>query len=115
MVRVLLLCCVMLLGVAGIAHADARSEAKDQVSFGIRVAQRGLWQEALFRWQRATELDPGYAAAWNNLAVAYEQHGQFDKAREAYEKALDLEPDNMNILQNYDLFREINDRIQDAR
>jgi len=28
----------------------------------------------------------------------------------AYEKALELEPNNVLIKQNYDLFREINDR-----
>ena len=32
------------------------------------------------------------------------------KAREAYEKALALEPNNPLIRQNYDLFKEINDR-----
>ena len=74
------------------------------------MAQRGLWQEALYRWRRATELDPSYAAAWNNLGIGYEHEGEFDKAREAYEKALELEPGNVVIEQNYDLFREINDR-----
>jgi Flp pilus assembly protein TadD len=92
------------------ALADARSDAKSQVEFGIAVAQKGLWKEALYRWLRAVEIDPTYAAAFNNLAIAYEQSGQFDKAREAYEKAVTLEPDNQLIRQNYDLFKEINDR-----
>ena len=48
--------------------------------------------------------------AFNNLAVAYEQDGQLQKAREAYEKALALEPENALVRQNYDLFKEINDR-----
>ena len=69
----------------------------------------------MFRWERATELDPGYAAAWNNLGIAHEHQGAFDEARDAYEKALDLEPDNTFIQQNYDLFREITDRVQNAR
>jgi len=92
------------------ALADARSDAKSQVEFGIAVAQKGLWKEALYRWLRAVEIDPTYAAAFNNLAIAYEQSGQFDKAREAYEKAVTLEPENQLIRQNYDLFKEINDR-----
>ena len=99
-----------------VAHADERSDARAQVEFGISVAQRGLWQEALYRWERAVEIDPSYAAAWNNLGIAYEREGSFDEARDAYEKALDLEPSNTMIQQNYDLFREINDRIsQDDR
>jgi len=62
--------------------------------------------------KRAVELDPTYAAAYNNLAVAHEQQGQFDEARKYYQKALDLEPDNLLIQQNFDLFKEINDRTK---
>jgi Tfp pilus assembly protein PilF len=96
------------------AFADARSDAKAQVEFGINVAQRGLWREAIYRWERAVQIDPTYAAAFNDLAVAYEHEGQLDKAREAYEKALALEPDNAQIRQNYELFKEINDRTSAA-
>ena len=90
--------------------ADARSDARAQVEFGIAVAQKGLWKEAAYRWDRATQLDPTYAAAFNNLAIAYEHQGDFEKARIAYEKAVELEPNNTMIRQNYDLFKEINDR-----
>jgi Flp pilus assembly protein TadD len=92
------------------AYADARGDARQQVEFGIAVAQRGLWREAIFRWQRATELDPTYAQAFNNLAIAWEHEGDLVKAREAYEKALRLEPNNPLIKQNYELFKEINER-----
>ena len=97
-------------GVAAPLQADPRSDAKKQVEFGISVAQRGLWREAIYRWERATQMDPTYAAAYNNLAVAYEHEGDLDKARTAYEKAIELEPDNALIKQNYELFKEINDR-----
>jgi Tfp pilus assembly protein PilF len=98
--------------VAGPAYADRRGDAKEQVEFGIQVAQRGLWREAIYRWERATQIDPSYAAAYNNLAVAYEHEGQLDKARAAYEKALEIEPNNVLIKQNFDLFKEINDRTK---
>jgi len=100
---------------AGLAAADQRKEAKSQVEFGISVAQRGLWQEAVFRWERATEIDPTYSAAFNNLAVAYEQLGRFEDAGKAYERALELEPQNLSIQQNYDLFKELNDRARRAQ
>ena len=90
--------------------ADTRSDAREQVEFGINVAQRGLWREAIYRWEKAAELDPTYAAAFNDLGIAYEHEGQLDKARKAYEKALALDPNNAQIRQNYDLFKEINDR-----
>ncbi len=94
------------------AFAQQRDEAKEQVEFGIQVAQRGLWREAIYRWERATQLDPTYAAAFNNLAVAYEHEGQLDKARAAYEKAVSLDPNSEMIRQNFDLFKEINDRAK---
>jgi len=98
--------------VAQPAFADARSDAKSQVEFGIKVAQNGLWKEATYRWQRAVEIDPTYAAAWNNLGIGYEHEGRFEEARKAYEKAVALDPKNILIRQNYDLFKEINDRAK---
>src|SRR5712692_2668511 len=95
--------------------ADARGEAKSQVEFGISVAQRGLWREAIYRWQKATELDPTYVAAYNDLAIAYEHEGQLDKARKAYEKALELDPNNSQVRQNYELFKEIKDRTTQGK
>jgi Tfp pilus assembly protein PilF len=101
---------VLVAVVATPALAGDRKAAKAQVDFGIRVAQQGLWREAVYRWERAVELDPTYAAAYNNLAVAYEAQGQADKARAAYEKAAQLDPKSNFVKQNFDLFKEINDR-----
>ena len=108
-------CFVALAAAAAPALADARADAKSQVQFGIDVAQRGLWREAIYRWERAVQIDPNYAAAYNDLGVAYEHEGQLDKARKAYEKALELEPNNAQIRQNYELFKEINDRTGAAQ
>jgi superkiller protein 3 len=90
--------------------ASSHKEALAQVQFGIDVAQKGLWKEALYRWEKAVELDPKYAAAYNNLAIAYEHEGMFEKARKAYDKALELDPKNASIRQNFEFFKEINDR-----
>ena len=95
--------------------ADARDDAKKHVEFGITVAQRGLWREAIFQWQRAVEIDPTYAAAYNNLAIAYEHEGELTEALEAYERAIELDPNNAMIQQNFELFKEINDRTTRSR
>ena len=89
----LLLAAVLVSLSAAPSFADTRDDARKQVEFGIDVAQRGLWREAIYRWERAVDDRPTYAAAFNNLAVAYEHEGEFDKARQAYEKALELEPE----------------------
>ncbi|MGH9319351.1 MAG: tetratricopeptide repeat protein [Vicinamibacteria bacterium] len=92
------------------ADEDQAEAAKRQVSFGIEVAQLGLWKEAVYRWSKAVEMDPENASARNNLAVAYEQTGEFDQANQEYERALELEPNNIYIRQNYELFREAYER-----
>ena len=114
MPAVVLVACAAAMSAAP-AFADAKSEAKSQVEFGINVAQRGLWREAIYRWQKATELDPTYVAAYNDLAIAYEHEGQLDKARKAYEKAMELDPNNAQVRQNYELFKEINDRTSQGK
>ena len=99
----------------GLAYADVRSDAKAQVTFGIMVAQKGLWREAISRWERATQIDPNYAAAFNDLAVAYEHEGMLEKAGEAYERAMKLEPENSFVRQNFELFKEIHDRTTQSQ
>jgi Tfp pilus assembly protein PilF len=81
-----------------------------QLRFGVDVAKRGLWAEARFRFERAVLLDPRSAAAFNNLAVACEQQGDFEAAQRAYEEALRLKPGHRQIQQNYDLFREADEK-----
>ncbi len=110
LLKLIMVACLTMASFAPAAWAGSRSEARTQVEFGIEVVQYGLWREAMYRWERAVELDPSYAAAWNNLAIAYEQMGWLEKARKAFEKAVVLEPRNSLIKSNYELFREINDR-----
>jgi Flp pilus assembly protein TadD len=101
---------VLLLFLASGGALFAEESAQRQIDFGLKVAQKGLWQEARFRFERAAQADPQSAAAFNNLAVALEQMGDFAGARKAYEKALELKPDDAYIQQNYDLFREADDK-----
>ena len=86
------------------------AKSEDELKFGIDVARKGLWNEARFRFEKAVTQDPDSAGALNNLAVALEQQGSFDQAREAYERALKLQPGSLYIRQNYDLFREADDK-----
>jgi Flp pilus assembly protein TadD len=100
----------MLLFLAAAVPLAGEESASRQIDFGLKVAQKGLWQEARFRFERAAKADPQNAAALNDLAVALEQMGDFAGARQAYEKALEIKPNDTYIQQNYDLFREADDK-----
>ena len=85
-------------------YADNTSAA--QMDFGVRMAQRGLWNEALFRFQRAQRLTPGDPEILNNLAVAYEATGQYEEALTSYQQALQAAPANRELRRNYARFVE---------
>jgi Tfp pilus assembly protein PilF len=82
------------------------TNTQGQVQFGVDMAQRGLWSEALFRFRQAEKLGDNRASVLNNIAVAYEALGQFDQAQTYYKKALDSDPRNVGLKRNYSRFVE---------
>ncbi|HEU4886419.1 MAG TPA: tetratricopeptide repeat protein, partial [Thermoanaerobaculia bacterium] len=86
------------------------SEASTQRRFGVRMARMNLWREAMFRFRRATQIEPDNAMAHNNLAVAYEATGDFDAAAKEYREALRLDRSNEYIQKNYSRYVEFMQR-----
>jgi tetratricopeptide (TPR) repeat protein len=100
---------ILALSVLLAASVEAREKApraQDQVEFGVNMAQRGLWSEALFRFRQAERLGDNRASVLNNIAVAYEALGLFDQAETYYKKALDVDPRNVGLKRNYSRFVE---------
>jgi Tfp pilus assembly protein PilF len=89
-----------------ILSSCSRSIQSNQIQFGIIAAQKGLWDEAVFRWKKVVRSSPDSAAAHNNLAVAYENKGQWEEANKEYEIALKLAPKNNYIKANFDNFKK---------
>jgi tetratricopeptide (TPR) repeat protein len=56
------------------------------------------WQDAVFWYRRALELDPKNTDARTDLATCYFQMGQFDQAAAEYSNALELEPNKPQAL-----------------
>ena len=77
-----------------------------QLEFGVKMAQRGLWSEALFRFKQANRMEPGNPRVLNNMAVAYEALGNFEKALDYYQEAIKSDPSNRDLKRNYSRFVE---------
>src|SRR5205085_10076979 len=99
-----ILAAALALSACGSHHDLHRSDTQD--NFGVQMARTNLWREAQFRFQRAVELNPQNAMAHNNLAVALEANGDFEKARREYLEALKLDKGNQFIQKNYSRFTE---------
>ncbi len=91
------------------AHRHGGPEAT-QENFGVNMARMNLWREALFRFKRAVQMNPGDAMAHNNLAVAYEANGDFDNAAKEYREAMRLDKSNQYIQKNYSRYVEFSSR-----
>ncbi len=91
---------------AGCGHHADLTRPSTQDNFGVQMAKQNLWREALFRFNRAVQINPSDPMTHNNLAVAYEANGDFDNARKEYLEALKLDRSNQYIQKNYSRFVE---------
>ena len=83
-----------------------------QLQFGIEMAKRGLWNEAVFRFSRVLRERPGDVRVLNNMAVAYEAIGEFELALEHYKKALEGDSANRELRRNYAQFVEFYENLR---
>jgi tetratricopeptide (TPR) repeat protein len=70
------------------------------VKLGVVYAQRGLWEEALQKWNMALKINPYNASAYNNIGVYYEVKGLLNEALSAYKEALKINPTNKVYMEN---------------
>jgi tetratricopeptide (TPR) repeat protein len=61
-------------------------------NLGYILRQKGQVDEAIVQYQKALEIDPGYANAHYNFGNALFQKGRMDEAMEHYQKALEIQP-----------------------
>lgn len=75
------------------------------------VLGRGMnrLDEAIAIYEQVIAKDPTFASAYENMGIAYAIKGEFDRAEQLFKKALELSPDNQNILFNLESLRK--DRI----
>jgi Flp pilus assembly protein TadD len=102
---------VVILGLAVVSGACSSTtkpakQAYAEMNEGVQGARRGYWQEALFRFERASTLTPGNGQILNNLAVTLEALGRYDEALAMYKQALRATPKDNIIRKNYARFAE---------
>ena len=74
-----------------------------RTTLGTAYLSEGNPSDAITTLEEATKLNPRNAAAWEKLALAYYAKNASDKATEAFEKAIRLDPTRAEIRNNYGL------------
>jgi tetratricopeptide (TPR) repeat protein len=67
---------------------------------GIAFQRNALYQSEIALWQDTARHSPNKARVFNNLGYALESAGRTDKAREAYRRALVLDPAHLKATNN---------------
>lgn len=105
--------CVTTGGSLGV-EPDLERAAQLNTELGIGYLREGMLERALAKLQRAVEQDPDYADAHAALAFTYAELREPEKAREQYEKALDLNGGNAQTRNLYGVFLCTRGRLDEA-
>ena len=86
------------------SYAEAKKtidgSAQEHLAAGRAFLKSGRLNEAIAELSTAASMEPKLAEAHNLLAVAYDQKGLHDRAKESFEKAIHAEPEDAQILNN---------------
>jgi tetratricopeptide (TPR) repeat protein len=66
--------------------AAQTEKVADAFTLGNLCMQQGRYEDAIKAYESAVKEDPTFAEAWNNLAIAYQNSGQDEKAMAAFRK-----------------------------
>lgn len=83
---------------------DTRKRAAIRLQLAVSYYQDGKFSIALDELKQALTLDPNFADAHTVLALVYTELGQNDLAEQSFQRALQLEPANSDLNNNYGWF-----------
>ncbi len=79
-------------------------QAQNHLQLGVRYLDMGMLESARENLEIALQLDSDNEETYNALAVLSERLKQKEKARDYYQKALDINADNASLRHNYGRF-----------
>jgi type IV pilus assembly protein PilF len=83
---------------------DLNDASNFNAQMGLEYIKQGRYDVALDKLKKAVVQDPENAVAQHYIAVVYQQLGEFDKAESHFRQALELTPENSDLLNNYGVF-----------
>ncbi|KTD97614.1 type IV pilus biogenesis/stability protein PilW [Pseudoalteromonas sp. H71] len=78
--------------------------ARTRIALALQYLKTGNNSQAKYNLERAAEFAPNLPEVHYSMAYYYQQVGESPLADRAYQKALDIKPDDPNTLNNYGVF-----------
>lgn len=83
---------------------------------GDEYSNKQNYKAAIKEYKKATDIDPNFAFAWDNLGYSYRKIEDFNSAVECYKKSLSIDPKGHMPLQNicvaYEFLKEYKQAIK---
>lgn len=89
---------------------DREPRAWARVQLGHQYLQSGRWEEAEYQFEAALNELPGYVHALAGLAALRAARGDYEKAAELYQRAVDLLPTPQYVVSLGDVYAAAGDR-----
>ena len=85
-------------------QTDRAEAATKRLELGLAYLKAGDAVQAKFNLEKAREFAPRMPQVHSSLAYFYQQVGEIEQARKAYQYAISLDAQNASILNNYGVF-----------
>jgi tetratricopeptide (TPR) repeat protein len=89
-------------------------KARKELERGDKSAAHGDWEFALTHFQKAIEIHPQYARAYNNMGVVRMRSGDTARGREAFEKAISINDRYTGAYVNLSRVLQLENKLTDA-
>jgi tetratricopeptide (TPR) repeat protein len=85
-------------------------EAQDEFEAGFSLMEDRKWEKAIIKFNRAIKLNPDHPQSYGNMGLCYAQMGRKQDALNAFNKALQIDPEYEPAILN----RTFTERLEDG-
>src|SRR5262249_44603690 len=97
------------------AVPDATTKAAAYFAYGEYLVEHGRNAEAIPQLQAALALNDYPLNGWRLLGIAFDEVGKHDEARRCFERALQIDPFDPNVLYNFAVCLGYLERFDESR